>query len=116
MFNWLFNKKAQNTAEYAILIGLVVAAVMTIQVYVKNGLQGKIKDAVDFTGSYGEVAGANFAFTGDQYDPGFSKDVTSKTVGDQEYTIATGGSVTTGVTDLKTEQEGEQSYDYSETE
>ena len=40
------NKKAQNTAEYAILISLVVAAIIAMQVYVQRGLQGRIRDAV----------------------------------------------------------------------
>jgi uncharacterized protein (UPF0333 family) len=41
------NNKGQNTAEYAVLIGLVVAAAIAMQTYVKRGLQGGIKFAVD---------------------------------------------------------------------
>lgn len=41
------NKKAQSTAEYAILIGLVVTAVLGIQLYVKRGTQAQAKDAGD---------------------------------------------------------------------
>jgi len=41
------NKKAQSTAEYAILIGLVIAAVVGMQTYVKRGIQGRYKDASD---------------------------------------------------------------------
>jgi hypothetical protein len=42
-----FNRKsrAQSTAEYAILIGLVIAAAVAMQVYVKRGLQARIHDA-----------------------------------------------------------------------
>lgn len=43
----LFIRKAQSTAEYAILISLVIAAVMAMQVYVKRGFQGGIKFATD---------------------------------------------------------------------
>lgn len=39
-------KKGQNTAEYAILISLVVAAVIAMQTYVQRGLQAKMRDAV----------------------------------------------------------------------
>lgn len=42
-----FNKKGQNTAEYAILIALVVAAAVAMQTYVKRSMQGGIKFAVD---------------------------------------------------------------------
>lgn len=47
MLRRLRNKKAQNTAEYAILIGIVVAAAVAMQTYVKRGLQARIKDEVD---------------------------------------------------------------------
>ncbi|MCX5698288.1 MAG: hypothetical protein NTX01_01115 [Candidatus Omnitrophica bacterium] len=41
------SRKGQSTAEYAIVIGLVIAAVIGMQVYVKRGIQGKIADASD---------------------------------------------------------------------
>ena len=37
------SKRAQQTAEYAIVLGLVVGAVVAMQVYVKRGLQGRIQ-------------------------------------------------------------------------
>ncbi len=57
-------KKAQTTAEYAILIGLVVAAVLAMQVYVKRGLHGRMKDAVDSLQSGTSNIGATT-----QYEP-----------------------------------------------
>lgn len=39
------NRKAQNTAEYALLIALVVAAVIAMQTYAQRALQGRIRDA-----------------------------------------------------------------------
>ncbi|MBD3246925.1 MAG: hypothetical protein GF333_07985 [Candidatus Omnitrophica bacterium] len=39
-------RKAQSTAEYAILLSLVIAAIMGIQNEVRKGLQGRIHDAV----------------------------------------------------------------------
>lgn len=47
MLRILKNRKAQTTAEYAILIGLVVAALVAMQTYVKRGLQGRMRDATD---------------------------------------------------------------------
>ncbi len=40
-------RKAQNTAEYAILIALVIGAVIAMQTYIKRGWQGGMKFAVD---------------------------------------------------------------------
>src|SRR6185436_9453725 len=39
------NKKAQQTAEYALLIALVVAAIIAMQTYAQRTLQAKIRDA-----------------------------------------------------------------------
>jgi hypothetical protein len=62
-------KRAQTTAEYAILIALVVGAVVAMQVYVKRGIQGRVRDVVDHTGTGGEVAGENLTLSGSQYEP-----------------------------------------------
>ena len=42
------SRKGQSTAEYAIVIGLVIAEAVAMQIYVKRGIQGKMKDATDF--------------------------------------------------------------------
>jgi Flp pilus assembly pilin Flp len=47
MSNFLSKKRGQSTAEYAVLIALVVAAVVGMQTYVKRGLQARMKDAGD---------------------------------------------------------------------
>lgn len=39
------SKKAQNTAEYAILISLVVAGIVAMQTYAQRALQARVKDA-----------------------------------------------------------------------
>ena len=41
-------RKGQSTAEYAIVIGLVIAAAVAMQIYVKRGLQAKVKGATDW--------------------------------------------------------------------
>ncbi|MFA5411599.1 MAG: hypothetical protein WC321_07085, partial [Candidatus Omnitrophota bacterium] len=65
----LRKSKAQTAAEYAILIALVIGAAMAMQIYVKRGLQGRIKDVVDHTGSGGDVGGANLTLGAGQYEP-----------------------------------------------
>jgi Flp pilus assembly pilin Flp len=42
------NKKAQNTAEYALLISLVVAAIIAMQTYAQRSLQARIRDAGNY--------------------------------------------------------------------
>lgn len=47
MLKFLRNKKAQNTAEYALLIALVIAAAIAMQTYIQRSMQGGIRFAVD---------------------------------------------------------------------
>lgn len=44
----LKNKKAQQTAEYALLISLVIAAVVAMQTYAQRALQGRIRGAANY--------------------------------------------------------------------
>jgi len=41
-------RKAQSTAEYVIVLGLVVGVVIAMQTYIKRGLQGRIKQGTDY--------------------------------------------------------------------
>ncbi len=41
-------KKGQTTAEYALLIALVVAAIIAMQTYAQRTLQGRIRDASQY--------------------------------------------------------------------
>jgi Flp pilus assembly pilin Flp len=95
----ILGKKAQTTAEYAILIALIVGAVVAMQVYVKRGIQGRVKDVVDHTGSGGEVGmtGDNLTFKSGQYEPYYQKSevITNQTSGSTEEMLE-GGSVERG--------------------
>lgn len=44
----LRNKKGQSTVEYAIVVGVVVAALVAMQTYVKRGLQARYHDGIQF--------------------------------------------------------------------
>ncbi|MEK7308305.1 MAG: hypothetical protein AAB089_04470 [Nitrospirota bacterium] len=69
----LMRSKAQSTAEYAIVIGLVIAAVVAMQVYVKRGLQAKVKGAVDHnevTSAPGSLGGTILGTT-KQFEPDY---------------------------------------------
>lgn len=59
-------KQAQSTAEYVIILGLIVGAVVAMQTYVKRGMQGRIRDTVDTTADGGQNL---VNFTGEQYEP-----------------------------------------------
>jgi hypothetical protein len=53
MFKYLNKKrqKGQSTLEYAILIIIIIGALLSIQVYIKRGVQGRLKSAADDIGT-----------------------------------------------------------------
>jgi Flp pilus assembly pilin Flp len=69
----LKNKRAQNTAEYAILISLVVAGVIAMQTYAQRALQGKVRDASallsDVGSDFSVKAGGETLAGTEQYEP-----------------------------------------------
>lgn len=67
MLQLLRNKKGQNTAEYALLIALVVAGIIAMQTYAQRSLQARVKDAGTFmTGAKGN---GSVIGTTQQYEP-----------------------------------------------
>ncbi len=46
----MLNRRAQSTVEYAILIAVVVGALLAMQIYMKRGVQGKLRSATDDIG------------------------------------------------------------------
>ena len=50
MFKHILKRKGQNLLEYAILIGVIVAALLATQVYVKRGFSGKLSESADSMG------------------------------------------------------------------
>ena len=62
--NFLKNRKAQNTAEYALLIALVVAGVIAMQTYAQRALQARVHDASNYMASSTSLIGTN-----QQYEP-----------------------------------------------
>ena len=62
--NFLKNRKAQNTAEYALLIALVTAGAIAMTTYVQRSVQSEDKKASDFMATQTATLG-----TATQYEP-----------------------------------------------
>jgi hypothetical protein len=43
-------QKGQSTLEYAILIIIIIGALLSIQIYIRRGIQGRFKDSADQIG------------------------------------------------------------------
>ncbi len=66
MLIWL-RKKGQNTAEYAILIGLVIAAAAGMQAYLNRGIKSRMKGAFEYLITQTNTISANSYAR--QYEP-----------------------------------------------
>jgi hypothetical protein len=98
----MFNRKGQNVLEYSILIALVVGAAVAMQTYVKRGLQGRVRNAVDHVGIANTVAGSNLAFDGAQYEPYYvdsNAQITSNTTKQQAWAV-NGGVTQTNIAEV----------------
>ncbi|MFH1519363.1 MAG: hypothetical protein ABIE75_02190 [Candidatus Omnitrophota bacterium] len=86
-------RKAQSTAEYAILISVIVGAALAMQVYIKRSLQAKMHDAgVALSSVSGDITGSGAVLgTSKQYEPYYSEQRTS---GINRATTSTSGSDT----------------------
>lgn len=81
-------KTGQSTAEYAIVIGLVIAAAVAMQVYVKRGVQAKIRGASDYSPN-------STIFKTSQYEPDYSTSrLTTKRTAKEKTQTYDGGKVT----------------------
>jgi cytoskeletal protein RodZ len=61
MLHYFNQKRGQSTLEYIVLIVVIIGALLTIQVYIKRGIQGRLKSSADDIG--------------DQYSDGNTNDV-----------------------------------------
>ncbi len=62
------NKKAQQTAEYALLISLVVAAIIAMQTFAQRTIQARIRDASGYLAKQTSAMGQT-----NQYEPYYLK-------------------------------------------
>lgn len=78
-----FSKRGQSTLEYAVLIVVIIAALIAMQVYLKRGIQGRMRESSDQIG--------------EQFSPGYtvSNRVTQTLSNTRE--IADGYSTTTQI-------------------
>ena len=57
----IINRKGQSTLEYAILIIIIIAALVSLQTYIKRGVQGRLKQSTDDIGDgFSTAKGANY--------------------------------------------------------
>jgi hypothetical protein len=99
MFRYLNKrkKKGQSTLEYAVLIIIIIGALLSIQTYIKRGIQGRLKGAADDIGdqfSPGNTNVIRIVTTGSRSNETFMTGVTRSTLlGDELTTTVMNSSV-----------------------
>lgn len=103
MLRLLRNRTGQHTIEYAILIAVVIGALSAMQLYMKRGIQARLKDGTDNiagiveTQASADLAGASNLFgTDTQYEPyymaqGSSNMTTNATSGTEKGIVSQEG-------------------------
>lgn len=84
MLNLIRNKKAQNTMEYALLIAIVIGVFSAMQLYIRRGLQARIRAGTDsipgIVLGQSDVASSAVFGNATQYEPYYVRE------GDYNYT------------------------------
>ncbi len=91
MFKYLNKKRGQSTLEYAILIIIIIGALLSIQVYIKRGIQGRLKGAADDIGDQFSPGNTN-SYTrtrtkSNTLDTNVGGEATSKIVGEESVNV-----------------------------
>ncbi|MFA5059286.1 MAG: hypothetical protein WC676_01485 [Candidatus Omnitrophota bacterium] len=111
MFRKLNKKRGQNTAEYAILIALVVGAVIAMQVYAKRALQARVYDATQYMADNTSELGTTTQFEPTQLTSAF--DVSRNSESSVVMNEAESGIGMTSNSDIQRLEGGFQEYQYN---
>lgn len=104
--------RGQTTAEYAILFSLVLAAAIAMQVYVKRGMQARMKSGTDAFTSVTDtitVDGKTAEFASlDQYEPYYQESQYERYQEniEQEHMVGDGSIVKEKVSDISASKAG----------
>ena len=108
-------RKSQSTAEYAILFGLIIAAALAMQTYIKRSLNAKMKDAGDaLTSVSGDITGDGIKLgTTKQYEPYYSNTYSKVTtsIDSLEKKVEQGEAITTKEREYEAESTDITDYD-----
>ncbi|MDD5044366.1 MAG: hypothetical protein PHU91_00760 [Candidatus Omnitrophica bacterium] len=107
-------RKGQAFSEYAIFLGIILAAFMAMQHYMRNSVSGKLKAGADYMlkggAAEGDILSANL------YDPLSGKEMTSEsTTAGGTHAMTKEGGVTEGFTSESSSQAGNQTWKNTES-
>ena len=108
MLTYLNQKRGQSTLEYAVLVVIIIGALLSIQFYIKRGVQGRLKSAADDIGDQYSAGNTNVlktTHTEGKTEETFKDGVSSSTIRGNEITNTTERSV---ILNIEQEYMGQQ--------
>ncbi len=109
----MFSRRGQSTAEYAIIIGVVVGAIMGVGVFLRGGIEGKVRHMTNKYLDQGETP-ANFGtavMSSDYVTGSLSQEKVSEVAGTTKTEILVGGGTKAGAETMgKTTRKGSTTY------
>ena len=102
MFRRILKRRAQTTLEYAVLIGVIVGGLVAMQIYLKRGWQGKLRDSADNMGGQFSPEHTEYSYT-----------TTSNTVSSETLNA---GTSTTNITAQNSNKSGSETVEALENE
>ncbi len=94
------SRKGQSTMEYAILIAVVVGALVAMQIYIKRGIQGKLRSSADSIGEQYSAGKMTSKYTTEQIGEmktketfGLADDGTGRAKGVSKYQVTTAAEI-----------------------
>lgn len=88
--------KGQSTLEYALIISVIVLGLLAMQIYMRRGVQGKLRESIDSVGGQYSAGNVTSTFTTEQLDEiktketfGFAEDGTTVKQGVSYYKVVT---------------------------
>jgi len=96
MLQFLNQKRGQSTLEYAVLIVVIIGALLTVQVYFKRAVQGRVKSSADDIGdqySDGNMNAVKTTVRSSTTDESFNAGTSASVIVGNELTNTTENSV-----------------------
>jgi len=59
-------RKSQSTLEYSILVAIIVAGLLGMQIYMKRGVEGRLRSSADSIGEQFDARRSNYTYTTDR--------------------------------------------------
>jgi Flp pilus assembly pilin Flp len=104
----LNNHKGQSTLEYALIIAVVVAGLLAMQIYMKRGVQGKLRESIDEIGEQYSAGNVTAKYTTQQLGPIVIKEEFGTTAaggrGASKYEVITPAEITRTATGTSAEK------------